>query len=278
MIRFSDIPQQVLLTDPRFELTWGRLHFRRAHVSVMWIGEGTVPDAARAYLPSGPTMPRFWQVLVGGEFQRRHRVAIGMLVAQLLAVIIAALGFFADDETLIVTGPPLAALGAAFAIVAWPVRTWTILLFGLSAPLTIGGGAVLAALNPRDTEEIFAVVVLYAVMLVLAAPFALAATVSWPANAFTPPPLQGGARGGFSAAAPPAAEKPWQFSMKSILWVMTGTAIFFALCHLLFSEIRNGELQVVALYGILHLTAAAALLARFVYERSHSTLYSSRSA
>jgi hypothetical protein len=56
--------------------------------------------------------------------------------------------------------------------------------------------------------------------------------------------------------------------MQSILWVMTGVAIFFALCYPIVNTVRRGEMQIIALYGLLNLAFCATLLGRFLYEKS----------
>jgi hypothetical protein len=222
----------------------------------MWMGEGAVPDAARACLPALPTTPHFWQVLFGPEFRRRHRVAIGLWAALLVAAVVTAIGFFGEEESVIFTGPIVAVVGALFAMIAWPVRTWRALLFGLSAPLTIGTAAILAALNPRDADEIFGVVVVYAIVVLFWARSALTALTNWPSD-----------DPGIAMPLVSSAANPWQFSLKSVLWVMTGVAVCSALCHLLFREIRQDELRLVALFGVLTLALCGGIAGRFALER-----------
>ncbi len=64
----------------------------------------------------------------------RRNAAIVLLGGQLFAAFIAMVAAYIELESILVTGPMLATIGFALAIVTLPLGSWLALLFSLSAP------------------------------------------------------------------------------------------------------------------------------------------------
>lgn len=197
MDRYAGFDQQVLLTDEDATGFYAECGFSPpTPVRAMWVRAGGEP---------APPAP--------GErvLSTRGKWALVLWGLQVLVTLIAAAAAAADVESIMGTGPALAVVGVALALVARPLRSWWVLTLSLSAPaicvlcaaliVTFGWGPI-AAQTP-----ISAILIGYALLAVPLAVVALRCILRWQAE---------------------QRLFVWRYSMKSLLVLVTVVGVLTA--------------------------------------------------
>jgi hypothetical protein len=177
----------------------------------MWIYAGSDHGPLDAAAP-------LRDVFAWEQHTARQNVSIILAIGQLLAILAASLSID-GGEPILVTWPLMAMIGFGFMLATWPLRAWPTFLYGISAPIVAGLGAVLIiwiewlgrplARSLRiDMEAVLvALVVVYSVFEATLLVRVLGLLAIWPATATQPRP------------------RKWQFNLKSMLILMTACAI-----------------------------------------------------
>jgi hypothetical protein len=169
-------------------------------------------DASHSHLPIEPA---------AGGFARQ--IALGLWILQVFATALAVLSAMGDVTTIIGTGILTAIIGLALSLVAWPIHSRLVSLFGLSAPLLFICCVVLFAWSGAGPKQaavpIRTILVLYALFALPAAVIARRHILRWSRS-----------------------EEPtgWQFSLKSLLIGVTVLAVVFACVGTIFYKNANG--------------------------------------
>jgi hypothetical protein len=150
-----------------------------------------------------------------GGFARQ--IAIGLWVLQLFATALAVLSAMGDVTTIIGAGIPLAIIGLALTLVTWPIHCRPVWLYSLSAPLLYACCVLLSVLYVAVL--IRTILVLYALFLLPAAAIARSHILRW---------------------SRPVEPTVWQFSLKSLLIVVTVLAVVSACVGTIFYKSNNG--------------------------------------
>lgn len=164
-----------------------------------------------------------------GGFARQF--ALGLWGTQLFATALAVLAAMGDVTTIIGTGIPLAIIGLALTFVTRPIGCWSVSLFSLSAPLLYACCVLLGALYGRQPVPIQTILVLYALFALPTAAIARNHILHWSHS-----------------------EEPtgWQFSLKSLLVVVTVLGVVCACVGTAVNLERSGRSEVIllGLYGV----------------------------
>ncbi len=178
-------------------------------------------ERARVELPAGAP---------GHQTNRRKWT----IVASLLQFAITAIAIFAcaiDVESILFSGPALTLSAMATVVLARPLCSRRVMVYGLSAPLVCALGAFLIAIfnwGPGDAEEpILLLLTLYGIFVAMpAAIVAIPVVFRW-----QPVPDE---RRPFS----------WQFSLRSLLLVTTAACILIPILRYAFADPSPGDIGV----------------------------------
>jgi hypothetical protein len=153
--------------------------------------------------------------------------AIALWLAQVLAAIGMLIAVVIDIETILVTGPILAAVGLLLALATGSIQSWSALAFSLSGPFVTAFISFLIAVFDFSPEEAYtptiAVLITYLALFWPIAFMAFLRIRRWRTTAI-----------GFNR---PVV----RFSMKTLLIVMTATCIVIAGGKLLFDSLPPDE-------------------------------------
>jgi hypothetical protein len=180
--------------------------------------------------------------------------AIGLAITQLLTAIVMVIAAVESIESIVVTGPIFALVGLLLALVTRALQSWAVLAFALSAPLVgalVSFMIALFELGPAEART--PTLVTLTIYLFLVSPAALVTflrLICW--NTIVPSRHSSGLR----------------FSVKTLLLLMTGTAIVIAGGKLLFDTARLDEQLVFGGYTFVALVLSAATLWWFLAGRT----------
>lgn len=180
-------------------------------------------DANHDYLPI--------EAAAGG-FARQ--IALGLWVLQLFATALAVLSAMGDVTMVIATGLPLAIIGLALALVTRRIHCRPVSLFGLSAPLLFACCVLLFAWydGPKQAAvPIQTLLVLYALFALPAAAIARRHILRWSL---------------------PVEPTGWQFSLKSLLILVTVLAVVLACVGTAVNLDAAGHSQGTILIGLVY--------------------------
>jgi hypothetical protein len=211
MARYDGYHQHAILADGEAVPFYRECGFTEpSGVRPMWIYEGS---------DHGPLdAASLRDVFAWERHTARQNVSIILAIGQLLAILAAGLSID-GGEPILVTWPLMAVIGFGFMLAAWPLRAWPTFLYGISAPIVAGLGAVLViwiewlgrplARSLRiDMEAVLvALIVVYVVIEAMLLARVLGLLARWPAAAMRPGPMK------------------WQFNLKSMLILMTACAV-----------------------------------------------------
>jgi hypothetical protein len=190
----------------------------------------------------------------------------GELVAALALLIGAAIAI----ESILVTGPILAVIGLMFCLLSSQLQSWPTLVFALSGPIVTAIVAlmiVLFELGPREAQRpAIAVLAMYLIAMLPIAGFSLIKIYRW-------------------ENAPASTAPPWQFSLKTLLIVMTGACLVAASAKLIADTMYVRELPIFGGYALVVFALCAVVVWRFIAKRKQAlpkanaedNLYSPRS-
>lgn len=175
--------------------------------------------------------------------------ATAVWAAQLVATVGMVIPAFVEIEWIMGAGPILSIAGLVMATFARRLQSTVVLLYGLSGPLVCALCAALIAINSWGPEEsrapIGVIIVVYAI---LAVPLAIVAflQIRWP---YAEP-----------SAKPPRA---WQFSLRSLLVLMTAVCVVIAVGRLLFRNVSRDESYFFGGYALACIVLSAGVAWRF---------------
>jgi hypothetical protein len=181
-------------------------------------------------------------------------LAIGLWVAQVVALAVMFIAAVIDVESIIFTGPAFTLVGLAHALVTRSLQSWITLVFALSAPLVCAIIAVLIPIfdwRPNDARlPVITILLVYAIVIAPVAGRALQIAWQWQAN--------NQAR----------AVLPWQFSLKSILVTMTLFCVLLAAARFIVKQL---DLDDGVFSGFAAMVALLAALVIWRYLAFHQT-------
>jgi GNAT superfamily N-acetyltransferase len=247
--RYTGFHQHAVLADAGAADFYAKCGFARpVGIQAMWIYAGTDHD-----LPGNATDGyAAYDVAHAIGTSRRQRWAIILWAAQVLAAIAAPLAGLVDIESILVTGPLLSVVGLALAMVARPARSWNVLLYALSAPAVIFGcfqAIVAFRWGPTmATLPLMVVLILYLVLTVPLAVRSLVALRRWE----SPPRPRWRFRG--------------QFSLRTMLIVMTVACVAMAIVSILFSHARIDDDSIFVVFQTFLLLAMGAVSTLYVVD------------
>jgi len=154
-------------------------------------------------------------------------VAIALWLGEVLAAIIMLVLASLHIQTILFTGPILTVTGLLLAFVTRPLRSWTALGFALSGPLVSGFLSLSIAVFNLGPAESYSLVVstltAYALLMLPAAVASIRQIVRWETLVWgISPPL-------------------FQFSLKSLLMLMTLICVLIAAVKILLTAIGRDE-------------------------------------
>jgi hypothetical protein len=153
--------------------------------------------------------------------------AISLWLAQVLAAIAMLIAVIVDIEYILVTGPILAAIGLLLALAMTSIQSWSTLTFALSAPFVAAFISLLIAvfeLGPTEARTPAIVVLISYLILIWPIAFmSFLRIVRW------------------RTVANRANRPIVQFSLKTLLIVMTATCLLIAAGKLLFDTMPADE-------------------------------------
>ena len=168
---------------------------------------------------------------------RRQKAAIGLLAAQCVTVLIALAAATVEIESIVWSGPALAAIGVALAYTARPLHSFAVTAFGLSGPMLAAFGAGLIAAfgwGPNSAKvPITSLIAIYALIAVPWAVFSLRRILAW--------------------TSAPLPQFVWQFSLKSLIVAMTALCLLLVLLRgamMLRGEMLGFALFSIAMFGV----------------------------
>ena len=184
-----------------------------------------------------------------------RKLAIGLWVSQCLSAF-AMIGFAAgySIESILATGPILACTGLLLGLATRPLQSWSILAFALSAPAVCTLIAILIAVFNLSPEEATSpTIVILGAYIVLMLPLAI---LSWRAIYR------------WSTFARNAERRLLQFSIKTLLIVMTSVCIVVGACKLIFVYVGLDELLIFGGFAIVSLLLCGLVIWRFMAKLS----------
>ena len=186
----------------------------------------------------------------------RRKLALGAWAAQVLVTIAAVVACAIDIETILTTGPALAISGLALALVAHPLRSWSMLGYSLSGPLVSAFCAALIALfqwGPNQAEDpILVILFIYALLSIPTALFVFPKILHWSTSPQSRTPL------------------PWRYSLKSLLLVTTALCVAVPALRFLIVNVRRNDYVIFSIFVLVTMSLAGVAFFTFVAgRRSH---------
>jgi hypothetical protein len=155
--------------------------------------------------------------------------ALAIWTTQLLTLLLVVAAN-EGNSSILYTSPVVAVPGFAFALVTWPLRSWWVLALGLSAPLTTASTAAFIGAFRLDREIAQA---LTSIMLVIYVPIAAPlAVTAWQ-----------------RILSRSAASSAWQYSINSLLRLMSTIALLLVLARAAVS-LATGDSEVALFTGL----------------------------
>jgi hypothetical protein len=178
------------------------------------------------------------------------QLAIALCVIQILAAIAMLIAAIVEIETILFVGPILSVIGLLHGFITRGFRSWSTLLFALSAPLVCGLIAMLiAACRWNPTEAHDPVVTITSVYLIFTAP--LAALVLRRTRRLDTLPLS-------------LTPAPWQFSLRSLLVLMTVVCILMVAGKILIDAMLQGDRLIFSGFALLVVALSGVVLWLFI--------------
>lgn len=149
-----------------------------------------------------------------------QKLALSTWTFQVMSALLTFNSANNNHQSILYTGLVLSASGYAFALVTWPLRSSSALALGLSAPIVTAVTHGILVVFPRDRsgiEELLSIMLL--VYIVIAMPLA---AVAWR-----------------QILAPRLRRSQWQYSVSSLLVLMTFIALALVAIRVL-AETNNG--------------------------------------
>lgn len=175
--------------------------------------------------------------------------ATALWAAQLVATVGMVIPAFVEIEWIMGAGPLLSIAGLVMAAVACRLQSTVVLLYGLSAPLVCALCAGLIAINSWGPEEsrlpIGVIIVVYALLVV---------PLAW---------------GAFRQIRQPRAEprdmppRDWQFSLRSLLILMTAVCVVIAVAQFFVRNVPRDESFLFGSYALLCIVLSTGVAWRF---------------
>ena len=182
-----------------------------------------------------------------------RRLAVSLWTGQLLAALAMLIAAAVSVESILVTGPLLSIVGLLLGSVTQPLRSWWTLLFALSAPLIAALiSLVIAVFNLGPGLAQNPVVALMSIYLLFALPAAVV-------------PFRIIRRWDVQSS---VSRPTWQFSVKTLLLIMTGVCLLAAIGRLLIAASMDDEMLVFGGFTLGIIALCALLIGRFVAFRS----------
>lgn len=187
-----------------------------------------------------------------GARPARQRWAFGLWIVQVLVTVgVIAVTCF-NVESIVVGFPVLTVVGFVLAFVVRPIASWPATAFALSAPVVCAAGALLIALRklmpPEAQAPVSTLLVFYGLIIAPVAIVAIWHIQEWPARESTAP------------------AQPWQYSLKSLLALMTAACIVTAILSFAIKTRLDFPL-VFSSFALITLLLAALIVRRIVAER-----------
>jgi GNAT superfamily N-acetyltransferase len=249
--RYEGFHQHAILADSEAAPFYRECGFTEpSGVRPMWIYAGSDHGTLDT--------PLSLQELVAWEqHTARQNVSIILAIGQLLAILAAGLSID-RGEPILVTWPAMAFIGFGFMVASWRLRAWPTFLYGVSAPIVAGVGALviiwiewLARPLRIDTEAMLvALIIVYSVFEASLLVRVLGLLATWPAAPTRAGPMK------------------WQFNLKSMLILMTACALGAALLGPSWRMgIDNGLAMLLVGFATTCLAASGVAIYRFVHLR-----------
>jgi hypothetical protein len=181
-------------------------------------------------------------------------IATGVWAVQLLATVGMLIAAFIEIEWIMVTGPLLSVAGLLMATFARRLQSAAVLCYGLSGPLVCALCAALIAINRWGPVEswlsIGVIIVAYAV---LSAPLAFVSI-----RQIRRP----------QAESAIGQHRAWQFSLRTMLILVTSVCVSIAVARFFFQNVSPGEHVMFGSYALVCSLLSAGIAWRFVAARS----------
>lgn len=169
--------------------------------------------------------------------------------AQILASVAMLIGAIVNVKSILITGPALAIIGLTLSVISRPLRSWSVLLLGLSAPLICAWCALCIAFFRWTVREASVPIPgMLGCYVVLTAPLALAV--------FRRLRAWRGSEAGHSAGA--------QFSLLSLLVVITGLCVVLAIGKAVSYSAPNRDMETFGIFALVTFTLVVGATALFL--------------
>jgi hypothetical protein len=174
---------------------------------------------------------------------RRQKWALAAWTIQLALTIVAVAACAVRVESILGTLPALSINGLALVLLARPLCSWRVLAYGLSGPLvSVLCAALIFAFqwSPRQgAAPVLTILLAYATAAAVSAFLVLPEVLHW------------------SSAPPIWPRFPWQYSLKSLLWLTTAVCILAAILRVLFIRAMLGGFIIFGLFVVVTSSLAA---------------------
>jgi hypothetical protein len=185
------------------------------------------------------------------DFAPWQKVAAALWGAQLLMLFVMFVAAWWSIDSILMTGPALAAVGYAFTFATWRLHSWRSLAYGLSAPLLTTAPILLVAVFRLPEQSVKSVVILLICVYTL--------TITPLQNAVLELVVRRSRDLGVKWASIPR----WQFDLKSLFWMMTGFAVLVVIARAVWASMDDSVRLSLRMYVVANLVFCGMLIQWF---------------